>query len=158
MQARRSELWWCRDSVTQAGIRCLGRRKKKLLVRDLLSQTLSQHGRAIHGNKGKKEMEGWHRYYCLPVSSSSDLSPAPDDCYHRDHQRPSLWWQHLSPACWRCEWNVVLICAHLRKERASVVDDLRRFFAGAGYPCWVLGGTCRTVGTEHHHCAERVEG
>jgi hypothetical protein len=40
-QAWRLELWRCRDSVTQAGIRCLGRRKKVLLARVPLSQTLS---------------------------------------------------------------------------------------------------------------------
>jgi hypothetical protein len=117
VQAWGSELWRCRDRVTQAGIRCLGRRKK-CCWRVPLSQTLSQHGRTIHG-KGKGV--GWHRHCCLPVSSSSDLSLAPDD-YHR-HQRPWLWWRHSSPACSRCERNVVLVCAHL--TRASVVDDLR---------------------------------
>jgi hypothetical protein len=51
VQAGRSELWWCRDSGMQAGIRCLGRRKKGL-ARVLRSQTLSQHG-TIHRSGGR---------------------------------------------------------------------------------------------------------
>ena len=31
-------------------------------------------------------------------------------------------------------------------------------FAGAGRPCWVLGGTCTTVGAKRPCCAEQVEG
>ena len=72
-------------------------KKKKGLARVHRSQTLSQHG-TIHGRgkrmkkgrmgrrkKGEGEEgygdgDGWHQHYCLPASSSSDLSlDAPDD-------------------------------------------------------------------------------
>src|ERR1700679_952772 len=86
VQAGRSELGRCRDSGTQTGIRW---EEKKRIGESPPSQTLSRHG-TIHesGKKMKKGRrgrlkkgegeEGWHRHYCLPASSSSDLSLAPN--------------------------------------------------------------------------------
>src|SRR5882762_10720875 len=56
LHAEGSEIWRCYDSGTQAGIRCLGRRRKGLAT-VLQSQTLLQH-RSIHGQRKKEIKKG----------------------------------------------------------------------------------------------------
>ena len=78
----KQKLWRSRGTGTQAGIRCLEKRLARV-------QVLSRHGDTGAEENDVKRGGEVAPAYRLPASSSSDLSLAPDDHQHHQHQR--LW-------------------------------------------------------------------